>query len=157
MNATIGLVGVTSGLSLALPKTLLPIYTLSATWALTPKLSLNASASHSISPPTTVVANAEASYNATMDLSYQLTPKVSLFAGGSIGYSTTPFTSAAANALISPFFATSQDTYNLNTGLNYSMTPFLSAALSATYSERVGNRLITPQDLVTVSLNYRPY
>jgi hypothetical protein len=157
VNALVGLVGVTSGLSLGLPKTLLPIYTLSTTWALTPKLNLSASASHTISPPTTVIANAEASYNASMDLSYQLTPKVSLFAGGSIGYSTTPFTSPAADALISPFFANSQNTYNLNTGLNYSMTPFLSAALNATYSERVGNHLITPQDIVTVSLNYRPY
>ena len=92
-----------------------------------------------------------------MNLTYQLTPKVSLSAGGAISYSTSSFTAPAAQALISPFVFNSQNTYNLSTGLNYSMTPFLSAALSATYSERVANHLITPQDIVTVSLNYRPY
>jgi hypothetical protein len=157
VSGTIGLVGVTTGFSLGLPKTLLPIYTVSTTWTLTPKLSLNASASKSISPPTTVVANAQQSYNAGMNLNYQLTPKVSLSAGGSIGYSTSSFTASAAQALISPFLFSSQNTYSLSTGLNYSMTPFLSAALSATYSERVGAGFITPQDIVTVSLNYRPY
>jgi Putative beta-barrel porin 2 len=157
VTGLIGLVGVTSGFSLGLPKTLLPIYTVSTTWTLTPKLSLNASASKSISPPTTVVANAQQSYNAGMNLIYQLTPKVSLSAGGSISYSTSAFTAPAAQALISPFVFNTENDYNLSTGLTYSMTPFLSAALSASYSERVGNHLITPQDIVTVSLNYRPY
>jgi hypothetical protein len=45
----------------------------------------------------------------------------------------------------------------VSTGLSYSMTPFLSAGLNATYSERVSDHFITPQDIVTVSLNYRPY
>ena len=157
VSGVIGLVGVTSGFSLGLPKTLLPIYTISGTWAVTPRLSLNASASKSISPPTTVIANAEQSYTAAMSLSYQLTPKVAVSAGGSVGYSTSSFTPATAETGISPFLFSAQNTYNLNTGLNYSMTPFLSAALSATYSERVANHLITPQDIVTVSLNYRPY
>ncbi len=96
VSGLIGLVGVTSGFSLGLPKTLLPIYTVSATWTLTPKLGLNASASRSIAPPTTVVANAEQSYNAAMNLTYQLTPKVALSAGGAIGYSTSSFTAPAA-------------------------------------------------------------
>ena len=157
VSGTIGLVGVTSGFSLGLPKTLLPIYTVSGTWTLTPKLSLNASASKSIAPPTTVVANAQQSYNAGMDLTYQLTPKVAVSAGGSVDYSTSSFTGVSAQALVSPFVFSSQNTYNLNAGLNYSMTPFLSAALNASYSERVANHLITPQDIVTVSLNYRPY
>ena len=157
MSGLIGLVGVTSGFSLGLPKTLLPIYTISTTWTLTPKLSLNASASRSIAPPTTVIANAQQSYNAGMNLSYQLTPKVAISAGGSVAYSTTSFTSSTAATGLSPFFSSSQNTYSLSTGLNYSMTPFLSAGLSASYSERVANHLITPQDVVTVSLNYRPY
>ncbi len=157
VSGLVGLVGVTSGFSLGLPKTLLPIYTASATWTLTPKLSLNASASRTIAPPTTVIANAQQSYSAVMSLTYQLTPKVALSAGGSVDYSTTSFTSAGAETGISPFFFSSQNTYNLNTGLNYSMTPFLSAALNASYSERVANHSITPQDVVTVSLNYRPY
>ena len=157
VSGTIGLVGVTSGFSLGLPKTLLPIYTVSGTWTLTPKLSLNAFASKSIAPPTTVVANAQQSYSAGMNLTYQLTPKMAVSAGGSVDYSTSSFTGVAAQALVSPFVFSSQNTYNLNAGLNYSMTPFLSAALNASYSERVANHLITPQDIVTVSLNYRPY
>ena len=76
VSGVIGLVGVTNGFSLGLPKTLLPIYTLSANWSLTPKLALIASASRTISPPTTVIANAEQSYNASLGLTYQLTPKV---------------------------------------------------------------------------------
>jgi hypothetical protein len=157
VSGQIGLVGVTSGFSLGLPKTLLPIYSVSATWTLTPKLGLNASASRSISPATTVVANAQQSYNAGMNLSYQLTPKVSLNAGGAISYSTSSFTSPAAQAGLSAFLFSTQNTYSLNTGLTYSMTPFLSAALSASYTERVASHLITPEDIVTVSLNYRPY
>jgi hypothetical protein len=156
VTGLIGLVGVTSGFSLGLPKTLLPIYTLSANWTFTPKLALTASASRSISPPTTVVANAQQSYAANISLTYQLTPKIGLSAGGSVDYSTTSFTSAAV-AGVSSFLFSSQNTYNLSTGLNYSMTPFLSAALNASYSERVASHTITPQDVVTVSLNYRPY
>jgi hypothetical protein len=157
VSGLIGLVGVTSGFSLGLPKTLLPIYTISGTWTLTPKLSLNASASKSIAPPTTVIANAQQSYSAGMNLSYQLTPKVAISAGGSVDYSTVSFTSSTAATGLSAFFFSSQNNYNLSTGLNYSMTPFLSAGLSASYSERVANHQITPQDVVTVSLNYRPY
>jgi hypothetical protein len=155
VNGTIGLVGVTSGFTLGLPKTLLPIYTLGARWSFTPKLTLNVSAARSISPPTTVVANAEESYSASVNLSYQMTPKVSLSAGGSIGYSTGTFTSTTT--AISPFLVSTQNTYSLSTGLSYSMTPFLSVALGASYSERVASHTITPDDLVTVSLNYRPY
>jgi hypothetical protein len=157
VTGLIGLVGVTNGFTLGLPKTLLPIYTLSTTWAFTPKLSLNASASRSISPPTTVVANAQQSYNVAMDLTYQLTPKISVTAGGSADYSTSSFTAAIAQVNISPFVFNTQKNYSLNAGLSYSMTPFLSAALNASYNERVGGGFITPQDLVTVSLNYRPY
>jgi hypothetical protein len=157
VTGEIGLVGVTSGFSLALPKTLLPIYSVSASWSLTPKLGLNMSAARSISPPTTVVANAQQSYSAGMNLTYQLTPKLGLSAGGSASYSMTSFTPSTVATAISPFLFSTQDTYNLTTGLSYSMTPFLSAALSASYSERVAGHTITPQDIVTVSLNYRPY
>jgi hypothetical protein len=157
VSGLIGLVGVTNDFSLGLPKTLLPIYTVSANWTLTPKLALTASASKTIAPPTTVIANAEQAYNATIGLTYQLTPKLVASATGSIGYSTSSFTAATAEAVISPFVFDTQNIYTVNAGLNYSMTPFLSAGLSASYNERVANHLITPQDVVTVSLNYRPY
>jgi hypothetical protein len=155
VNGTIGLVGVTSGFTLGLPKTLLPIYTLGARWSLTPKLTFNVSAARSIAPPTTVIANAQESYNVAMNLVYQVTPKISVTAGGSADYSTGTFTAATPG--ISPFLAGAQKTYSLSTGLLYSMTPFLSAGLNASYSERVSANTITPQDIVTVSLNYRPY
>ena len=155
VNGTIGLVGVTPGFTLALPKTLLPIYTLGARWALTPKLALNVSAAKSIAPPTTLIANAQQSYAASVSLNYQMTPKVSLVAGGSIDYSTGTFTAVTPG--VASFLSSAQRTYSLSTGLSYSITPFLSAGLNASYSERVSEQFITPQDVVTVSLNYRPY
>ncbi len=86
-----------------------------------------------------------------------MTPKVTATAGGSISYSTSTFTSALAQAGLSPFFVGTQKSYGLNAGLSYAMTPFLSAGLNASYTERVGNGFITPEDVVTVSLSYRPY
>jgi hypothetical protein len=157
VNLLLGLVGTTPGFTLALPKSLLPIFTLAGTWAVTPKLSLTASASRTVAAPTTVIANAETSLDATVTLAYQLTPKVSATLGGSVFYSTSTFTSALAESGFSPFFTGNNKSYTLDAGLSYSMTPFLSAGLHATYSERVGSGFITPQDLVTVSLNYRPY
>ena len=142
---------------MSLPKSLVPIFSFSAKWAFTPKLSLNASASRSVAPPTTVIANAEQSYDATVGLAYQVTPKVNVHASGTVGYSTSTFTAALVQAGFSPFSTGTQKNYTLNAGLSYSMTPFLSAGLTASYSERVGNGFITPQDVVTVSLNYRPF
>jgi hypothetical protein len=157
VSGVIGLVGVTNGFSLGLPKTLLPIYTLSTTYTFTPKLGLTASASKTVAPPTTLIANAQASYDATMSLTYQLTPKVTVSASGSISYSTASFTSGLVVAGFSPFLTTTEKFYGLNAGLSYAMTPFLSAALNASYNERVGTGFITAQDVLTVSLNYRPY
>jgi hypothetical protein len=157
VSASIGLVGTTSDFTLGLPKSLLPIYSLSTNWTIAPKLFLNASASRTVAAPSTVIANAETSYDASVNLGYQMTPKVTANAGGSISYSTSTFTSGLAEAGFSPFFVGTQRTYALNAGLSYAMTPFLSASLNASYTERVGNGFITPQDLVTVSLSYRPY
>ncbi len=156
VNGSIGLVGTTNAFTLGLPKTLLPIYTLGTTWSFTPKLSLTASASRTVTPPTTVVANAEVDYSASTNLTYQLTPKVAFNAGGSISYTTGAFTPTAVTGL-APFLTGASNFYSANAGLTYTMTPFLSAALTASYTERVQNHFITPQDLVLVSLNYRPY
>jgi hypothetical protein len=157
VTGLIGLVGVTNAFSLGLPKTLLPIYTLSTSWAFTPKTALTASLSRTIAPPVTVIGNSETSYNAAMTLTYQLSPKVAVNASGSAGYSTATFASGVAGTGLSPFFVTAQNFYAASIGLNYAMTPFLTAALSASYNERVGDHLITTQDLLTVSLNYKPY
>ncbi len=157
VTGTIGLVGTTSGFTLGLPKSLLPIYTLSGTWSFTPKLTLNANASKTVAPPTTIIANAQTTYDASVILSYQLTPKITVITGGTVDYSNSTFTSGLTQVAFSPFFTGTQKTYSLNAGLNYAMTPFLSAGLNASYTERVGGGFITPDDLVTVSLNYRPY
>ncbi len=157
VTGLIGLVGTTSGFTLGLPKTLLPIYTLAGSWAFTPKLALSVSASKTVSPPLAIIANAETSDSANVNLGYQLTPKVTFNVGGSVSYTSSAFTAAQAGAAISPFSIGAERFYTVNAGLTYAMTPFLSAQLSASYNEVVGNNQITPQDLVTVGLNYRPY
>jgi hypothetical protein len=156
VNALVGLVGTTNAFTLGLPRTLLPIYTIGMSWSFTPRLSLFASASKTVSPATTIIANAETDYTAQTSLVYQWTPKVSVNVGGSIGYTTGAFTPVAVTGL-APALTGASDFYSANAGLSYSMTPFLSAALNASYTERVTDHTITPEDLVTVSLNYRPY
>jgi len=66
-----GLTGAGSEFTLALPRTLLPHYSATIRWTITPKLSLTASAAKSIAPPTTLVSNAQLSYTAQFKLSYQ--------------------------------------------------------------------------------------
>ena len=156
VNALVGLVGTTNAFTLGLPRTLLPIYTLGTTWTIAPRLTLTASASKTIAPPTTLIANAQTSYLANTTLVYQLTPKVGVNVGGSIGYANGLFTPVALTS-VAPFLTAASNDYTVNAGLTYKMTPFLSAALNVSYTEVVSDHFITPEDLVTVSLNYRPY
>jgi hypothetical protein len=157
VNGLIGLVGATNAFTLGLPRTLLPIYTLGTSWSFTPKLVLIASASKIISPPTTIVANAQTDYTALMTLSYQWTPKVVVNVGGSISRTSGAFTQAVVPGLTPFLTGASTNFYSANIGLSYRMTPFLSADLNAQYTQRVTHPFITPQDLVTVSLRYAPY
>jgi hypothetical protein len=157
VTGQVGLVGVTSAFSVGLPKTLLPTYSLAGSWTITPKLTLTATASRTVAPPTTVIANAEVAYLTDLDLTYQATPKVAFTASASAGYTSTAFTPAlVGTTTFAPFF-TATDFYTATAGVTYAMTPFISAALNASYTERVGDHSITPQDLITVSLNYKPY
>ena len=158
VTGQLGLVGVTNAVTLGLPKTLLPTYSLAAAWAITPKVSLSASASRTVAPPTTLIGNAEVAYYTNLTLTYQATPKVAFSAAGSAGYTSVAFTPAAVGTMtvLVPFL-TSTNYYALTAGVTYAMTPFISAALSASYTERVSDHVITPQDLITVSLNYKPY
>ena len=94
VTGQVGLVGVTNAFSLGLPKTLLPTYSLSAAWTITPKVSLSATASRTVSPPTTIIANAEVAYLTDLNLTYQATPKVAFTASASAGYSSAAFTPA---------------------------------------------------------------
>jgi hypothetical protein len=156
VTGQVGLVGVSNEFSLALPKTMLPIYSIAGSWQITPKLRLGASASRVVTPPTTVIANAEVAYNTIVSLTYQLTPKVSLSASGTAGYTNIAFTPGLVSTTFTSLSGNT-DYYTANAGVTYAMTPFLSAALTATFSERVANHSLTPQDLITASLNYRPY
>ncbi len=158
VTGQLGLVGVTNAFTLGLPKTLLPTFSLAGSWAITPKVTLLATASRTIAPPTTLIGNAEVSYYTNLSLTYQATPKVAFYASGSAGYTSIAFTPAAAGTMtvLVPFL-TKTNYYGLTAGVTYAMTPFISAALSASYTERVSEHVITPQDLITVSLNYKPY
>jgi hypothetical protein len=155
VNGLIGLVGTTGAFTLGLPRTLLPTYTLEASWSFTPKLTLTASGSRTIAPPTTIIANAENTYTGLANLTYQVTPKVAFNAGASISYSTGAFTPTAVTGL--GILTGASQFYSANAGLSYIMTPFLSAGLNAAYNERVRDRTITPGDVVTVYLRYNPY
>jgi Putative beta-barrel porin 2 len=151
-----GLTGATTDFTLGLPRTLLPHYSATVAWAITPKLNLTASADKAISPPTAVIGNAQLSYDAQFKLSYQATPKITVAAGGTAGYISTVFSPGlAATSFVT--FVGAEDYYTAQASLTYTMTPFLVAALTASYTERIQSHLITPQDLVTVSLNYKPY
>ena len=86
VTGQVGLVGVTSAFSVGLPKTLLPTYSLAGSWTITPKLTLTATASRTVAPPTTVIANAEVAYLTDLNLTYQATPKVAFTASASAGY-----------------------------------------------------------------------
>ena len=65
-------------------------------------------------------------------------------------------TPALARTTFAPFLANT-NYYSATATVAYAMTPFISAALSASYTERVSDHVITPQDLIIVSLNYKPY
>ena len=154
VSGQIGLTGAGTEFTLALPRTLLPHYSATIKCVITPKLNLTASAAKAIGAPTTLVSNSQLSYITQFNLSYQATPKITIAAGASAGYTSAVFTPG----LTGTSFATgAQDNYTAQASLTYTMTPFLVATLSASYNETVQSHTITPEDLVTVSLNYKPY
>ena len=142
---------------LGLPKTLLPIYTLGADVVAYAQVDVEASArARSIAPPTTVIANAQESYTASVGLVYQMTPKVSLTAGGSIDYSTGAV-HPRRHRVFRLFLSVRRKTYNLSTGLFVLHDAFPIGRAERLIFGRVSANLITPEDMVLVSLNYRPY
>ncbi len=156
VTGQIGLTGAGSEFTLALPRTLLPHYSATIGWTITPKLSLTASAAKSIAPPTTLVSNAQLSYTAQFKLSYQATPKIAIAAGASVGYTSAVFTPGLVGTSFTSLQG-AQDLYSAQASLTYTMTPFLVAALTASYNVSVQKPFITPEDVITVSLNYKPY
>jgi len=154
VTGQIGLTGAGTEFTPALPRTLLPHYSATIAWVIAPKLSLTASAAKTIAPPTTLVSNSQLSYTTQFNLSYQATPKITIAAGASAGYTSAVFSPGLAGTNLA---TGAQDLYSAQASLTYTMTPFLVATLTASYNETVSSHLITPEDLVTVSLNYKPY
>lgn len=160
-----GLTGAGTEFTPALPRTLLPHYSAMINWTITPKLSLTASAAKTIAPPTTLISNSQLSYTTQFNLSYKATPKITFAAGASAGYTSAVFTPGLAGTTLAGLQG-AQDLYSAQASLTYTMTPFLVATLTASYNETVQSNpnnvgapqhLITPEDLITVSLNYKPY
>jgi hypothetical protein len=154
--ASVGIVGVRDqGFNLALPSGWEPEYSLSVTWSITPKLGLNASLARTVSPPTSIIANLQVSETASLGLTYQLTPKVSLSGGVSVAHSSGAFTATSINVLGQ---SQNQNFYGARASVSYAMTPFLGASLSYQYNRTVqAGGLVTPASVALMSVNYAPY
>ena len=97
VTGQLGLVGVTNAFTLGLPKTLLPTFSLAGSWAITPKVTLLATASRTVAPPTTryrqrrgVVSTRTSKSDLSGDAQGRLLPPPR-----SAGYSSIAFTPAA--------------------------------------------------------------
>lgn len=157
LNAQIGILGFDdNSFNFGLPKTILPQYSFSLQWTVTPKLVLTAAASRLASTPTSIVSNLQITESASIGLSYQWTPKVILSGGLSTNYSTGAATPVVNSTLLSTF-ASSQKTYSGNAGLSYAITPFLAARLSYQFTRSVQSTLTTNDSLVLLALNFNPY
>jgi hypothetical protein len=162
LTASAGLVGVrNASFTLEPASGFEPVYSFSATWAATPKLSLLASASKTVSPPTSVIANLQVSENASLGLTYGLTPKVVLAGGVQVGrssggFNTVPPSVSPITAVVQPFTGNS-NYYSANASVNYTITPFVTANLSYTYSRTVQANFVTPTSVVLLALTFSPY
>ncbi|RBP09219.1 hypothetical protein DFR50_12256 [Roseiarcus fermentans] len=157
LNAQFGVVGVTNSyFEFGLPRSILPQYSLSLQWAITPKLALTVSASRLVSPPTSLLSNLQVTENATAGLSYQWTPKITLSGNLTAGYATGVATPIVTQGLYS-YYTSNQKTYGGTATLNYAITPFLAASLSYQVTKTVQASLTTNDSLVLMALNFNPY
>ena len=161
VTASYGLVGTRNGsFSLEPASGFEPVYSLAATWTATPKLGLTASASKTVSPPTSIIANLQVTESANLGLTYSLTPKMLLAAGVAASRSSGAFSAftspSALNPVLQPF-AANLDYYSANASINYTITPFVTANLSYTYTKSVQANLVTPTSVVLLALTFAPY
>ncbi len=157
VNAQVGVLGYNDTyLGVNFPKTLLPQYSLSVQWSVTPKLSVSASASRLASAPSAVVSNLQITESATGSFAYRLTPKIGV--GGNLfaTYSTGAATPFLYNSPLAPY-ASSQRTYGGGTNVSYAVSPFLSANLSYQYTRSVQSTLTWNTSLILLALNFNPY
>ena len=138
-----------------------PVYSLAAKWTATPKLGLTASVSKSVAPPTSLIANLQATESANLGLTYTLTPKMLLAGGVSASRSTSAGLPAPAIPLaLNPtlqVFSANVNYYSANASLNYTITPFFTANLSYTYTKSVQANLVTPDSVILLALTFNPY
>lgn len=157
--ASIGAVGINNSgnglFAFSLPTGFLPQYSFSTTWAATPKLSFYATAAQTVTPPQAIIGNAQLIRSASAGMSYTITPKLSFTGGAAVSDTSGAFTSSVVSSTVAN--AGSQRTYSASASLAYAMTPFLGANLSYSYSKTDQAGLITPQSLVTLALNFKPY
>jgi Putative beta-barrel porin 2 len=156
LNASVGVIGVRNeGFNLGLPSGWEPEYSLSLTWAITPKLGLSAAVARTVAPPTNFIANLQVTESANLGVNYQLTPKVSLSAGVNVGHNSSAFTTTAINVVGQ---GQNENVYGARASVSYAMTPFLGASLSYQYSRTVqAGGLVTPTSVALMSVNYAPY
>ena len=156
MIASIGAVGVQDGsFSLAFPRSLEPQYSWSFNWAATPKLSVRGSIARIVSVPTQTIANVQVTENATLFVSYELTPKVLLSGNVSASRLVSNLGQNAINTALGT--AESTKTYSAGAGLTYQMTPFLRSTLTYQYYRSVTPTTVAPTSLVLLGLNFNPY
>ena len=160
LTASVGVVGVRNGSFSLDPATgFEPIYSAQVSWAATPKLSLTASASRTVSPPTSVIANLQVTESANLGLTYAVTPKVG-FSAGVFGSRSNGFNGSATSVTVNPLlqpFTQNSSSYGANASLNYVITPFISANLSYTHTRTLQANFLTPSDVVLLAVNFNPY
>ena len=142
LTGQIGLTGAGTEFTLALPRTVLPHYSATVGWTITPKLTLTATAAKTINPPSTFVSNAQLAYLATFKLNYQVTPKIVIGVGALASYTSAVFGPSAVvvstpNQPSFTILSGPQDLYSAQASVTYTMTPFLVGALTASYNETV--------------------
>ena len=135
-----------------------PQLSLSATYMVTPKLTLTGSVARVVTPPTGVIAALQTSESANFSANYAMTPKVTLTAGAQIARLTSGLGTTPSQTLSTLFPNLTQSrTYGFNAGVNYAMTPFLSANLNYTFARTAYSNFTTPASIVMLALSYAPH
>jgi hypothetical protein len=156
LNAQFGVLGIVNNyFDLAIPRTILPEYGLSAQWTATPKLSFNAAVSRMASAPTTLVANLQITESASLGFAYHYTPKLTLSGNVQASYANSEVDVQGTETVLNRY-TTNQKTYTAGAGLAYAMTPFVTANLSYQFYRSIQANLTTNSSLIMLALNFNP-
>jgi outer membrane protein W len=135
-----------------------PQFTLSASWTVTPKLSLSASVARVATPPTSIIANIQNNESLNVGMSYTVTPKIGFSMSAGINRSSNGNNAVTSQALQALFPNLSESTnYNFSTGLSYSITPFIGANLTYSYNRSVQPTQTIPTSSVMLAVNFSPH